>query len=72
MRSSLKGGPVADDPSMELQDLEIRVAFQERYNRKLKQELLDMERRLTFAEGRIASLIQQLNTRSGEQETDAL
>jgi len=51
MRSSLKGGPVADDPSMELQDLEIRVAFQERYNEKLKQELLDMERRLTSQRG---------------------
>ena len=63
---------MAEDPSMELQDLEIRVAFQERYNEKLKQELLDMERRLTSAEGRIASLIQQLNTGSGEQGTDSL
>ncbi|RTZ90629.1 MAG: hypothetical protein DSY81_00575 [Bacillota bacterium] len=63
---------MADDPSKEMQDLEFRVAFQERNNEKLKQELLDMERRLTSAEGRIASLIQQLNTGSGEQGTDAL
>jgi len=59
------GGEVARSEAADFDDLEIRMAFQERHNEKLQQQLLEMEKRMSATETRIESLIQRLEAQSG-------
>ncbi|MDE0961330.1 MAG: SlyX family protein [Planctomycetota bacterium] len=61
---------MADSESPNYFDLEMRMAFQERHHEKMQQELVDLERRLASAEGRIATLQDQLKSQSGAEGTD--